>query len=186
MESRCKQESQQREQRSERSERLRHTTTHLEPSCKHLEPSCKHLGPSCKHLQCKGRAKAAWWTHLQCKAHGSFCANSKPSCNSAKLMGHSVPTRSPPASVSSAKAAWWTHLESRCKQESQRSATRLHARNLAQSQPGSPRLPQHVAPQHLAPAGAETARNRTRKRCAGTSEPALEHFFVTATLWPEA
>ena len=55
----------------------------------------------------------------QCKAHGSFCANSKPSCKSAKLMGHSVPTRSPPASVSSAKVAWWTHLESRCKQETQ-------------------------------------------------------------------
>jgi len=101
LESRCKQESQQREQRSERSERLRHTTTHLEPSCKHLEPSCKHLGPSCKHLQCKGRAKAAWWTHLQCKAHGSFCANLEPSCKSAKLMDHSVPTRSPPATVQS-------------------------------------------------------------------------------------
>jgi hypothetical protein len=94
LESRCKQESQQREQRSERSERHRHTTTHLEPSCKHLEPSCKHL-------QCKGSAKAAWWTHLQCKAHGSFCANSKPSCKSAKLMDHSVPTWSPPATVQS-------------------------------------------------------------------------------------
>ena len=37
----------------------------------------------------------------KCKAHGSFCANLEPSCNSAKLMGHSVPTRGPPAKVQS-------------------------------------------------------------------------------------
>ena len=159
MESRCKQESQQREQRSERSERHRHTTTHL-------EPSCKHLGPSCKHLQCKGSAKAAWWTHLepsckrlQCKAHGSFCANLEPSCKSAKLMDHSVPTWSPPASP-------------------RLPATRLHARNRT---PSPSRTPGGVlvavpVPRNTSP------RTRTRKRCAGT----LEHFFVTATRWPAA
>ena len=54
-------------------------------------------------------------------------------------------------------------------------ATRLHARNLTQSQPRTPGgvLVAVPVPRNTSP------RTRTRQRCAGTLEPALEHFFVT-------
>ena len=70
--------------------------------------------------------------------------------------GHSVPTWSPPASP-------------------RLPATRLHARNLTQSQPRTPGgvLVAVPVPRNTSP------RTRTRQRCAGTLEPALEHFFVT-------